>query len=322
MKPEIRKMKIAVLYGGPSSEREVSLKSGAAVITALKNLGVKKIFPIIVNRDARWITKLSSEKPDFVFIALHGKYGEDGTVQSVLEFLGIPYCGSRCGASFLAMNKLYTKKIFRSEGLPIPPGFTARRPDTPSENSRITEELYKQAIKKLGDNVVIKPIDEGSAVGVSLVGKSFKDFQKALKLAWKFSPEAIVEKYIPGVEITVGILDGKALVPIEIIPRGKFYDYKSKYGANMSTHIIPPTGITPETQTRCRSLALKAFKALDCRAFARVDMRVTSDGKIYLLEVNTIPGLTSTSLLPDAAKYEGIDFEALIEKMILSSMTR
>ena len=217
----IKKMKIAVLYGGISSERAVSLKSGAAVIKALRKLGAGKILPVILNNNTRWISELSSEKPDFVFIALHGKYGEDGTVQSILEFLKLPYCGSGSGASFLAMDKVYSKKIFQFENIPTPPWFSVRRPSAnETDKPKLITALYRRAIKKYGERLVVKPSDEGSAVGVSIVyRKSLNEFQKALYTAWRYSKTAVIEQYIPGVEITVGILDGKALTPIEIITK-------------------------------------------------------------------------------------------------------
>jgi len=320
MKLDVKNMKIAVLYGGPSSEREVSLKSGSAVIKALKTLKVKKVIPIIVNRDTRWITKLSSTKPDFVFIALHGKYGEDGTVQSILEFLNLPYTGSKSGSSYLAMNKIYSKKIFRLENIPTPEGFVITKTTNSQTKAKISES-YRKAIKLPGEKLIVKPSDEGSAVGVSLVGKSLKEFTRAIQLAWRYSHHAIVEKYIPGTEITVGILDDKPLAPIEIIPKNKFYDYTSKYGNNMSSHLIPPVHINNSTAKRCQQIALKAFHALGCQAFARIDLRVNPQGKIFVLEVNTLPGLTPTSLLPDAARYEGMSFESLITKMITSSLS-
>jgi D-alanine-D-alanine ligase len=298
----ISKMKIAVLLGGPSSERAVSLKSGAAVAEALKKLGASPV-KILVGRDTSWLARLKRARPDFVFIALHGKYGEDGAAQSELESRGFAYCGSGPAASALAMDKAETKRVLEASGIRTPAGRIARR------GMKVPAASFP---------CVVKPSDEGSAVGVS-IARSRKELLKAVKSALKYSSSALIEKYIPGVEITAAVLDGKCLPLIEIVPKGSFYDYRSKYSPGMSDHIVPAR-ITPAAAREASKIAVRSFRRLGCRAFGRVDMKVAPDGRIYVFEVNTIPGLTSTSLFPDAARAAGISFEHLIERMIRASL--
>lgn len=302
---EIKKMKIAVLYGGPSSERAISLKSGTAVARALDNLKIKNL-PIIVDRNLKWLDTVVKYRPDFVFIALHGPFGEDGTIQSILEFLKIHYSGSNTLSSALSMDKQKTKELFLANKIPTPPWRTVEAGKTDG------------IADKLKFPVVVKPVNQGSAIGVSLV-KRKSDLPSALKLAFSYSDKAIIEDYIDGVEITVAILGAKALPVIEIVPKGKFYDFESKYTIGMSDHIIParvPKRISVEAQR----LALRAFETLGCRAFGRVDMKVSSKNEVFVLELNTIPGMTETSLLPDAARAAGLSFEEMILEMIRHSL--
>lgn len=298
----MKKMKIAVLYGGPSSEREISLKSGSAVINALNNLKIKN-FPVIVNNDLKWVDTIKKVKADFVFIALHGKFGEDGTVQSILEFLKIPYSGSGVLASALSMNKPKAKEIFTFNKIQTPPWRVITRADE---------------IRDFSTPFVVKPIDEGSAIGVSVVF-NHREIKAALKTAFKYGKKILVEKYIDGTELTVAILGKTALPVIEIVPKGKFYDFDSKYKPGMSEHIIParlPKTILKKSQ----EIALKAFRSLGCKAFGRVDIKVNSEKEIFVLELNTIPGMTQTSLLPDAARAAGLSFEEMILEMIKHSL--
>lgn len=298
----ISKMKIAVLLGGPSSERAVSLRSGAAVSGALKKLGATPV-EILVGRDTSWLARLKRARPDFVFIALHGKYGEDGAAQAELESAGFRYCGSGPAASALAMDKAETKRVLEASGIRTPAGQIARR------RTKITATTFP---------CVVKPSDEGSAVGVS-IARNRRELSKAVKSALKYSSTALIEKYIPGVEITAAVLDGECLPLIEIVPKGSFYDYRSKYSPGMSDHIVPAR-IASAAAQEASKIATKSFRALGCRAFGRVDMKVAPDGRIYVFEVNTIPGLTATSLFPDAARAAGISFERLIELMIRASL--
>ncbi|MDI6640982.1 MAG: D-alanine--D-alanine ligase [Elusimicrobiota bacterium] len=297
---------IGVLYGGWSAEREVSLKSGKAVIEALEKSDYR-VIPIDV--DKKFLSKLIRSKIDFAFIALHGPFGEDGTVQAVLEMLNIPYSGSGVLASALAINKIYTKKILQWHKLPTPRWTVIDKLKVKSE---------KLEVKKIKFPVVVKPSTQGSTIGVSIV-KNFAEFNNAVTKALSYNSEVIVEEYIPGKEITVGILGREALPVIEIIPTGsKFYDYKAKYAPGGSKHIIPAR-ITKKAYDKLQKLALAAFDALNCRAVARIDFRLHGD-KPYILEINTIPGLTETSLLPESAKYAGYSFLDMILKIIEYSL--
>ncbi len=301
---KIKKMRIAVLYGGPSTEREISIKSGTAVINALNKLGIKNV-PIIVNKNLEWVDKIKKSKVDFVFIALHGKFGEDGTVQSILEFLEIPYSGSGILASALSMNKQKAKEIMFANNLPTP-------------DWRVISDDTSPADFRFPMPCVVKPIDHGSALGVSIV-KNKNEFMSAIKLASRYGNKILVEKYIEGTEITVAILGEKALTAIEIVPAGEFYDFESKYKVGMSEHIIPAR-LPHKIIKRAQSLAVKTFKTLGCKAFGRVDLMVSAKNEIFLLELNTIPGMTATSLLPDAAKASGFSFEEMILEMIKYSL--
>ncbi|MDI6756577.1 MAG: D-alanine--D-alanine ligase, partial [Endomicrobiia bacterium] len=238
----VAKMKVAVLKGGPSSERAVSLRSGSAVTKSLKNLGAIPS-EILVGRNASWLERLEKIRPDFVFIALHGKYGEDGGAQAELQTAGFRYCGSGPAASALAMDKAASKKIFEAVGIPTPRWALARK------DTRIPDAAFR-----IGFPAVVKPSDEGSAVGVAIV-KNRLELKKAVAGALKYSRTAIIEKYIPGVEITAAVLDGKCLPIIEIIPKGEFYDYHSKYSPGMSDHIVPAR-ISRQAKREAARLAL------------------------------------------------------------------
>lgn len=290
----IKKQKIGVLYGGTSKEREISLKTGHAVLNALKEMKLN-VVGIDVGRDV--IQNILKEKITFAFIALHGPLGEDGTIQGALEILGIPYTGSGVLASVLALNKIYSKQIFKSNGIPT------------SEWIVVKKTQKKLPTIPFGYPVVVKPSSQGSTIGVNIV-KNRDSLKRALKEAFKYNEEAIIEKYIPGRELTVGIIGDKVLPVMEIIPVGKYYDYTAKYVPGKSKHILPAP-LPKKVYKRAQELAMMAFNSLNCKAVARVDMRY--DGKnIYVLEVNTIPGMTETSLLPEAASYIGIDFKKLV----------
>ncbi|MDR2192174.1 MAG: D-alanine--D-alanine ligase [Endomicrobium sp.] len=294
---KFKNKKIGVLYGGTSSEREISLKSGAAVLKALKSL---RINACGIDFDKNAAQTIKREKIDAAFIVLHGKCGEDGTVQGLLETLCIPYAGSGVLASAASMDKNISKILFKSAGLLTPDWFVLRKLEPFPE--------------KINYPVVVKPSRQGSAIGVSIV-KSKKDFAKAVKEAFKYDGEIIVEQFIKGKEITAGVLNATALPVVEIVPKGKFYDFKSKYQIGGSRHIIPARidgGIYKEAQ----SAAVKIFKTFNCRAVCRVDMIIGKDGKIWILENNTIPGMTETSLLPDAAKAAGLSFEELVLEIL------
>lgn len=299
----MKRLRIVVLKGGWSNERAISLKSGAAVEDALKGEGFRVSSFDVKNK--RSLAELLKKKFDVVFLALHGKFGEDGCIQALLEGAGIPYTGSGVLASALAMDKIFSKKIFEFEGIPTPPYQVVRRA------SFVVRRKNFQI--KLQLPVVVKPSCEGSTIGVSIV-KNKKELRSAIQLAFRYDDEVLIEKYIEGREISVGILDEKPLPVIELKPRRKFYDYQAKYTAGMCEHIVPAL-LSEKTYKKAQEFALRSHRVLGCRDYSRVDMRLDKD-KIYVLEVNTIPGMSKLSLVPDAARAAGIGFGKLVGKLI------
>lgn len=297
----LKKKKIGVLMGGTSAEREVSLKTGKAVAEALTRRGLK-VISIDVGKD---ITKrLLGEKIDLAFIALHGRGGEDGTVQGLLELLGIPYTGSEVLASALALNKIQAKKVFKFHRLPIPKFRVLKKGDP---RSRIQDLGFPLPL-------VIKPAREGSTIGISIV-RNKRDIKKAMEKAFGYDEEIILEEYIEGKEVTVGIVGDEALPVIEIRPKDAFYTYEAKYIKGLTDFVIPAR-LPKKVYSQVQRIALIAYHALGCRHFARVDMIVNKKNKPYLLEVNTIPGMTATSLLPQAAAKRGISFDDLVLRIL------
>ncbi|MFH0947382.1 MAG: D-alanine--D-alanine ligase [Elusimicrobiota bacterium] len=296
--------KIGVIYGGKSAEREVSLKTGSAIASALKK--EKYDVVLIDSGEKDFIKKLLLAKIDFAFIALHGSFGEDGTMQGLLEILGIKYSGSGVLASALAMNKIYSKKIFESANI-----LTPKWQVVTSSIFHLPSSIFP---------VVIKPSKQGSAIGITIVRKK-SQLKKAIKNALKYDDEVIIEEYIDGKEITVPILGDKPLSPIEIIPKNEFYDFYSKYADGGSRHLIPPR-LSQKIIEKAKQLGLLAHKSLICNAMSRVDMIVNRKNKIYVLEVNTIPGMTATSLFPESAKYDGISFGKMLKKIIEFSLSK
>ncbi|MBM4144677.1 MAG: D-alanine--D-alanine ligase [Nitrospira sp.] len=290
--------RIGVLMGGISAEREVSLRSGSAIYNALKSLGYNAV-SIDVGSDICDV--LDKGKIEAAFLALHGGYGEDGSIQGMLEVLGIPYTGSGVLASALAMDKETSKKVFLYHGIPVPPFVV------------FTREHRAKSIE-FTLPWVIKPATEGSSVGVS-IARDKGNFEKALETAFSYGSRVIVEKYIQGQEIHIGILNGKVLGGVEVRPSLEFYNYEAKYTAGLTEYILPPE-IAPETYERSKMTALSAHIALGCRGATRVDLRLNAEGEPYVLEVNTIPGMTETSLLPKIAGLAGFDFPGLIEEML------
>jgi len=305
---EEQKPTIAVLMGGKSAERDVSLVTGEQVARALEAKG----YPAQrLDLDDNLLDTLRSQSIDCVFIALHGRLGEDGTVQGLLEVVGLPYTGSGVLASALAMDKVATKKIFRFEQIPTPRFWVARRGDTSLDS--ISAQLPLP--------VVVKPVREGSAIGVTIV-RDVDGLPAAVAEALTCDDEALIEEYIEGTEITVGVLEREqleSLPSVEIVPANEMYDYDAKYTPGKSEHIIPAR-IPEAAQARSSELAIRAHRALGCRGFSRVDLIVTPEGDPYVLEVNTIPGMTGTSLFPEAAKAAGIDFQDLIEQLVLQAL--
>ncbi len=302
----VTEKKIGVLMGGLSAEREVSLKSGEAILKALKDMGYNAA-GIDVGRDLA--DGLKQEKIEFAFIALHGRYGEDGAVQGMLEIMGTPYTGSGIAASALGMNKVFSKKIFEFHKLPVGQYMILEKKDLKD---------WKGKVGALEFPVVVKPVSEGSSVGVSIVSEE-KGLKDAFALAFKYGKELLIEKYIKGREIQVGILGERSLGAIEIIPKRQFYDYEAKYTANMSEHIFPAR-LPENIYNEVLELGLKAHNVLGCKGYSRVDMLIDADNRPYLLEVNTLPGMTNVSLLPEIAKGVGIDFKGLIEMILMEAL--
>lgn len=298
--------KIGVLMGGTSAEKEVSIKSGTAVFNALKNL---KYSVVAVEAGSDICEILRREKIEIAFLTLHGGCGEDGSVQGLLEVMGIPYTGSGVLASAIAMDKEASKKIFLYHGISVPPFVTVRR----NELSVMGKEKNFSRIN-FSLPWVIKPATEGSSIGVSIV-KDGSALSGAMERAMGFSDRVIIEKYIEGKEIQVGILNDNILGAVEVRPKVEFYSYEAKYTAGLTDYILPPeleTGILGKAE----KAALSAHMALGCRGATRVDLIVDGEGNSHVLEVNTIPGMTETSLLPKIAGLSGLDFQLLVEEIL------
>jgi len=290
--------------GGLSAEREVSLKSGAAVHQALLAKGYNSV-AIDVGRDLAEVLK--RDGIETAFIALHGRYGEDGCVQGLLELMQIPYTGSGVLASALAMHKLYSKQAFAASGILTAPFSCFRR----------GESVCLPALP-FGLPLVVKPVQEGSSVGVSIVREE-NQLAAALEMAFLHDDEILVEQYIKGQEIQVGILDDCPIGAIEIVPKKEFYDFEAKYTDGMAEHFFPAR-LEHTLYEKAQSIALAAHRALGCKSYSRVDLLVTGAGDCYVLEVNTLPGMTSLSLLPEiAAKGAGLPFEELVSRIIESA---
>ena len=295
----LKNKKIGVLCGGTSSEREISLMSGKAVYEAIKKLGFDVV---LIDVDKNVATKLIKERIQIAYVILHGAMGEDGTIQGMLEIMGIAYTGCGVFSSSASIDKIISKKMFEYAKIPTAKWFTIEK-NKPFDMPKFP--------------VVVKPASQGSAIGVSIV-KNKKEFKKAVKLAFSFEDRVLVEQYIKGMEITVGVLNGKPLPVIEIVPKGKFYDFKSKYTLGQSTHIIPAR-LPNKVLKKAQDIALKIFSEFMCNGICRVDMIVDKKNSIYVLELNTLPGMTKTSLFPDAAKYIGMSFENLVLEILKSA---
>lgn len=295
---------IGVLLGGPSAEREISLKSGRAISRALRESGLT-VIEIGEHEEVR--DGVRAHDIDLAFIALHGRFGEDGQVQEFLEGLNIPYTGSGVWASRQAMNKILSYQVFESAGLNIPEYRIFQPGDNPSS-------------PPFPLPVVVKPAREGSSIGLSLVREPGQ-FMAAIAVARKHDEKIIVEKYIPGRELTISILEEKALPVIEIVPDNPFFDYEAKYVKGRSEFIVP-ADLPGKVYRMAQSVGLAAHQALGCHAYSRADIILGEDDSLYLLEVNSIPGFTATSLLPQAARAVGIDFPDLCLKLLDLARTR
>jgi D-alanine-D-alanine ligase len=293
--------RIGVLMGGLSAEREVSLATGAGVLAALRERG-HDVVAIDWAEGTRLPDLLGAAGVGVVWNALHGTFGEDGAVQGLCACLGLPCTGSGILASALAMDKVMSKRIFESNGVPTP-GWA------------IVDDAASVAGRPLP--CVIKPANEGSSVGVSIV-EDPAQIDGAIALARRYHGPVLVEDYIAGTEVFVGVLDDAVLGSVEVRPAGKFYDYEAKYKRTDTRYLLPPE-LPADVVARAEAHALAAYRALGCSGHARPDLRIRDDGQVFVLEVNTLPGLTSTSLLPKIAKQAGMDYATLCEKILASA---
>jgi len=292
--------RIGVLMGGTSAEREVSLRSGRAIYGALKTLGYDVI---AVDAGPDICASLTAQGVRIAFLALHGGYGENGSIQGMLEVLGIPYTGSGVLASAIAMDKEVSKKVFRYHDIPVPPYVVIRR-RTGNDTPVIPFELPW----------VVKPASEGSSIGVNIV-RHEQDFRTAADKAHEYGTRIIVEQYIDGKEIHIGVLNGKAIGGVEVRPSLEFYSYEAKYTAGLTEYILPPD-VDRDVYEHAAATAISAHQAAGCKGATRIDLRIDGEGRPYVLEINTIPGMTETSLLPKIARSAGYDFPDLIEEIL------
>ena len=300
-------LKVAVVMGGPSAEREVSIESGTCVMRALATLGhdAKSL-----DFDARFVDAIREIKPDVVFNALHGRGGEDGTIQGVLEWMGIPYTGSGIAACALAMDKHLTKKLLAAEGLPTPPW----------DIFDLTGGTLPLLPGSLNLPLVAKPRASGSSAGVAIV-KTHEAWTKAMIDAAERTPEILAEEFVPGREFSCGVLGEEALPVVEIVPSDEFYSYDAKYKPGGSRHLIPAP-IDHDLTSRLQTLALSVHRLVGLRDYSRTDFIVTDHGRPTILEVNALPGMTPQSLLPDEAQHAGISYEALVDRLIHNALLR
>ena len=292
--------KVAVLLGGRSAEREVSLKSGGMVLKALRSRGVEA-HPF--DPAERGLDDLLKERFARAFIALHGRFGEDGTVQGILEWLGIPYTGSGVLASALAMDKLRTKRLWAAEKLP-----------TPAYELLGEGTNFRIAARRLGVPLMVKPASEGSSIGMSKVRSAAK-LEDAYRFAAKYDPVVIAEQFVDGIELTGAILGERALPLIRLETPRDFYDYQAKYVSDDTRYIIP-CGLPARREQELQELCLAAFRSLGCRGWGRVDLMLNRRGRPFLLEVNTSPGMTDHSLVPMAARAVGLSYEDLCVEIL------
>jgi D-alanine-D-alanine ligase len=299
---------IGVIMGGRSAEREISLRTGHAVHAALLRRGYRAVR---VDAADSLVEELRTKKIDLAFLALHGPGGEDGTIQGLLECLGIPYTGSGVRASAIAMHKPTAKALLKCHGIPVPDGIVI------AVSSRSAGARPPAGWRP---PLIVKPAAQGSTIGISLVRRP-GDWATALRRAHEYDREAMVETYIPGRELTVSILSGTVLPSVEIVAPDGFYDYAAKYQRGRTRYLCPAP-LPAAIRTRLERLALQSFEVLGCQGAARVDFRLTPRGRPYVLEVNTIPGMTETSLLPMAAAKAGLDYDTLTERILDSALTR
>ena len=304
MSKTLKQEKIAVLLGGTSAEREVSLNSGTAVLNALRKQGYDahpidpKEFPVAT---------LKEQGFDRVFNILHGRGGEDGTMQGLLEQIGIPYTGCGVMASALTMDKMRTKMLWKAFGLPV----AEMEIVTVENRATLNPEVV---VKKLGLPLMVKPSLEGSSVGLTKV-KTMEELESAVDFALKFDRTVLIEEWLAGDEFTVPVLDGEVLPSIKIVPEGEFYDYDAKYISD-NTQYFCPAGLSDAREQELRRLVKQAYDVVGCRGWSRIDVMADAEGKFRLVEVNTNPGMTSHSLFPKSAATVGYSFEQLVEKIL------
>lgn len=304
---EMKKKVVGMLMGGLSTEREVSLRTGEACARALSSLGYV-VRSIDVQRDVA--ARIAAARIDVAFIALHGRFGEDGCIQGLLESMGIPYTGSGVLASAMGMNKVVSKRIFEDRGLPV-------APDVVLKNAVDLRDFRGAADLPFGLPAVVKPSGEGSSVGVAIAHDE-PALMAAVEAASHLQGDILIEALVPGREIQAAVLDGEALGAIEIVPANAFYDYAAKY-EDHATRYLFPAPIPPDQYAQACRIALEAHLALGCSGATRSDMILTPDGRLFLLELNTLPGMTAASLLPKIAAGQGIDFPALCERLLLGA---
>lgn len=294
--------RIGVLMGGPSSERDISLNSGNAVYESLKSLN-QDVVAIDIKTDGieENIKLIDSYKLDCAFVVLHGRFGEDGEIQGILDKLKIPYTGSSKAASRLSIDKAISRKRLKKQGITIP-------------EFKVINKNSKFSMNGFSFPCVIKPATQGSSIGLSIVDNK-SDVNKALDLAFEYDPRIIIEEYISGRELTVGILEDKALPIVEIVPKRRFFDFQAKYSNGLTDYMVP-ANLEKEMAEIIQRVALRVHNALGCYAYSRVDIILSQDNIPFVLEINTIPGFTATSLLPKAAKANGIEFNQLCLKLI------
>jgi D-alanine-D-alanine ligase len=314
----LTRARVGVLMGGHSAERDVSLKTGAAVYGALLRRGYDAV---TIDVGPSLYKDLMDCEVRIAFLALHGAGGEDGSIQGFLESLRVPYTGSGVRASAIGMHKVVTKTLLAAHGIPVPAGCVVTRGKSSS-----SADVLRRA--RLAWPVVVKPPSQGSTIGVT-IAKQPSQWKAALALAHRYEEEAMVEAYIPGHEVTVGVVPGnqkkpyrlEALPAVEIVAPDGFYDFSAKYQKGRTEYLCPAP-LSAEVARRIRELAVETYRILGCEGAARVDFRITPKGKPYVLEINTVPGMTETSLLPMAAARAGITYEALTERILQSALSR
>jgi len=311
------KPRVAVLMGGRSLERSVSLKSGKRVARALAQRG----YPVLeLDVDESLVPTLIKERPDLVYIALHGKYGEDGTVQELLEILNIPYTGPGPLSSIIGFNKVLSKELFLASGIPTPRYFTLSAPTLKEMGARALLDL---AWEKLGSPIVVKPSAQGSALGVQIV-KERGGLPEAIVTALGYDERVLLEEYISGCEIAISVLGSKnpqVMPSVEVVPHTGFFDFESRYTPGKTEYFIPAR-LPSEVLSEAEEIALKTHTLLKCKDLSRVDIIVSEDKIPYVLELNISPGMTETSLLPMSAEKAGISFEDLVERLVELALSK